>query len=45
MGFYANVYGSKTLKGEWQVADIAHNPNVSKTASDNGDDSFIKLNF
>lgn len=44
MGFYANVYGYKTLKGEWQVADMAHQPNVAKTAADD-DDSFIKLNF
>lgn len=27
MGFYANVYTGQTLKGEWQVADITHNPN------------------
>ena len=26
IGFYANVYGKKTLKGEWQVGDITHNP-------------------
>lgn len=26
IGFYANVYGKRTLKGEWQVADISHNP-------------------
>lgn len=26
IGFYANVYKGKTLKGEWQVADISHNP-------------------
>lgn len=26
IGFYANVYAGKTLKGEWQVADISHNP-------------------
>ena len=27
MGFYANVYANQTLKGEWQVADMKHNPN------------------
>lgn len=27
MGFYANVYANSTLKGEWQVSDIKHNPN------------------
>ncbi|MGN0732458.1 MAG: hypothetical protein ACI4MA_11220 [Treponema sp.] len=27
MGFYANVYAGQTLKGEWQVADMKHNPN------------------
>ena len=27
IGFYANVYEGKTLKGEWQVGDISHNPN------------------
>lgn len=27
MGFYANVYENQTLKGEWQVADMKHNPN------------------
>lgn len=43
MGFYANVYGGKTLTGEWIIADMKHDPNVAKTASDN--DSFIKLNF
>lgn len=37
MGFYANVYGGQTLKGEWQVADIKHNPNVAKTAADTQD--------
>ena len=26
IGFYANVYAEKTLKGEWQVGDISHNP-------------------
>lgn len=27
IGFYANVYANKkTLKGEWQVGDISHNP-------------------
>ena len=26
IGFYANVYANKTLKGEWRVADISHNP-------------------
>lgn len=26
IGFYANVYKGLTLKGEWQVADISHNP-------------------
>lgn len=26
IGFYANVYGNQTLKGEWRVADISHNP-------------------
>lgn len=26
IGFYANVYGNKTLKGQWRVADISHNP-------------------
>lgn len=26
IGFYANVYKGQTLKGEWQVADISHNP-------------------
>lgn len=26
IGFYANVYAGKTLKGEWQVGDISHNP-------------------
>lgn len=26
IGFYANVYAKKTLKGEWQVGDISHNP-------------------
>lgn len=26
IGFYANVYAGKTLKGEWQVADMSHNP-------------------
>lgn len=26
IGFYANVYGNKTLKGEWRVADISNNP-------------------
>lgn len=26
IGFYANVYARKTLKGEWQVADMSHNP-------------------
>lgn len=26
IGFYANVYARKTLKGEWQVGDISHNP-------------------
>lgn len=44
MGFYANVYSNRTLKGEWQVADIDHQANVAKTAADD-DDSFIKLNF
>lgn len=37
MGFYANVYGGQTLKGEWQVADMKHNPNVAKTAADTQD--------
>lgn len=37
MGFYANVYGSQTLKGEWQVADIAHEPNLSRVAESNQD--------
>lgn len=27
IGFYVNVYEGKTLKGEWQVGDISHNPN------------------
>lgn len=27
IGFYANVYEGKTLRGEWQVGDISHNPN------------------
>lgn len=27
IGFYANVYAGKTLKGQWQVGDISHNPN------------------
>lgn len=26
IGFYANVYEGKTLKGEWQVGDISFNP-------------------
>ena len=26
IGFYANVYAGKTLKGEWQVGDMTHNP-------------------
>lgn len=26
IGFYANVYGNETLKGQWRVADISHNP-------------------
>ena len=26
IGFYASVYEGKTLKGEWQVADITFNP-------------------
>lgn len=26
IGFYANVYAKKTLKGQWQVGDITHNP-------------------
>ena len=26
IGFYANVYAKETLKGEWQVGDISHNP-------------------
>jgi len=26
IGFYANVYAGKTLKGQWQVGDISHNP-------------------
>lgn len=26
IGFYANVYANKTLKGQWRVADISHNP-------------------
>lgn len=43
MGFYANVYGGQTLTGEWLVADIEHQPNVAKTASDN--DSFIKIEY
>lgn len=43
MGFYANVYGRKTLNGTWLVADMKHEANVAKTVSD--DDSFIKLNF
>lgn len=43
MGFYANVYGGKTLTGEWIIADMKHDPNVAKTAAT--EDSFIKLNF
>ena len=43
MGFYANVYGGKTLTGEWIIADMKHDPNVAKTASDN--DSFIKIEY
>lgn len=43
MGFYANVYGGQTLTGKWLVADIDHQPNVAKTASDN--DSFIKIEY
>lgn len=26
IGFYANVYANQTLKGEWRVADVSHNP-------------------
>lgn len=26
IGFYANVYANQTLKGQWRVADISHNP-------------------
>ena len=26
IGFYANVYAKSTLKGEWQVGDMTHNP-------------------
>lgn len=26
IGFYANVYGNQTLKGQWRVADISNNP-------------------
>lgn len=26
IGFYANVYEKQTLKGQWRVADISHNP-------------------
>lgn len=37
MGFYANVYGNQTLKGEWQVADIEHEPNLSRVAESNQD--------
>lgn len=43
MGFYANVYGGQTLTGKWLVADIDHQPNVAKTASNN--DSFIKIEY
>ena len=27
IGFYANVYAKSTLRGEWQVGDMTHNPN------------------
>lgn len=37
MGFYANVYENRTLKGEWQVADIQHEPNLSRVAESNQD--------
>lgn len=37
MGFYANVYVNQTLKGEWQVADIKHEPNLSRVAESNQD--------
>lgn len=37
MGFYANVYVNQTLKGEWQVADIQHEPNLSRVAESNQD--------
>lgn len=52
MGFYANAYENKTLKGEWQVADISHNPNgifwadeevVSKAAKSNSNTLNIQL--
>lgn len=52
MGFYANAYANKTLKGEWQVADISHNPNgifwadeevVSKAAKSNSNTLNIQL--
>lgn len=43
MGFYANVYEGQTLNGVWNVADMKHDPNVAKTASDN--DSFIKIEY
>ena len=52
MGFYANVYANQTLKGEWQVADMKHNPNgifwcdeenVSRTAVTNSM-RLLKLN-
>ena len=52
MGFYANVYAGQTLKGEWQVADMKHNPNgifwcdeenVSRTAVTNSNPMGIEL--
>ena len=43
MGFYANVYGGKTLTGEWIIADMKHDPNVAKTAAT--EDSFIKIEY
>lgn len=52
MGFYANVYANQTLKGEWQVADMKHNPNgifwcdeenVSRTAVTNSNPMGIEL--
>lgn len=45
MGFYANVYGNTTLKAEWQVADMKHNPNEDMKASPIvfGDDLGIEI--